>query len=229
MRRAYVGLVVLVMLCLSAGYSFAIGPLLLDSFEGQIVPAGITSGSMSGNVDYGAGGGSSVEVYADDTDKVDGKQSLKIVFFAMPGGWIWIARGYNIDVKGAGAWEVRPQEIKWDKYNAFSFWMKGTNSGKQLAFDVIDAKKEYFRYLVKDDSDKWKQVIIPFKDFEARTDWQPNNATKNKTLDFPIMTYQFEPRPKNEGEWSFDKVELVNVKEEKAAKTPEDDKATKNK
>ncbi|MDD5260203.1 MAG: carbohydrate binding domain-containing protein, partial [bacterium] len=75
-----------------------------------------------------------------------------------------------------------------------------------------------FRYLVKDDSDAWKQVIIPFKAFEVRTDWQPNNANKNKTLDFPIMTYQFEPRPKNEGEWSFDKVELVNVKEESAAK-----------
>lgn len=217
MHKVYVSLVILVMLSLGAGYSYAADSLLLDSFEGQIVPAGITSGSMSGNVDYGSGGGSSVEVYADDTDKVDGKQSLKVVFFAMPGGWIWIARGYNIDVKGAGAWNVRPQDIKWGKYNAFSFWMKGTNSGKQLALDIIDAKKEYFRYLVKDDSDNWKQVIIPFKSFEVRTDWQPNNATKNKTIDFPIMTYQFEPRPKNEGEWSFDKVELVNVKEEKAA------------
>lgn len=215
MRRAIFCLTILVISTLGAFSGYAADSLLLDSFEGQIVPAGITSGSMSGNVDYGAGGGSSVEVYADDTDKVDGKQSLKIVFFAMPGGWIWIARGYNIDVKGAGAWEVRPQDIKWDKYNAFSFWMKGTGSGKQMAVDIIDAKKEYFRYLVKDDSDKWKQVIIPFKAFEARTDWQPNNANKNKTLDFPIMTFQFEPRPKNEGEWNLDKVELLKIKEEK--------------
>ncbi|MDD5492716.1 MAG: carbohydrate binding domain-containing protein [bacterium] len=214
MYKIFVSLVILVMLSLGAVNSFAADSLLLDSFEGEIIPAGITSGSMSGNVDYGSGGGSSVEVYADDADKVDGKQSLKVVFFAMPGGWIWIARGYNIDVKGAGAWNVRPQDIKWDKYNAISFWMKGTKSGKQLAFDIIDAKKEYFRYLVQDDSDIWKQVIIPFKSFEARTDWQPNNATKNKTIDFPIMTYQFEPRPKNEGEWSFDKVELINVKTE---------------
>lgn len=188
--------------------------LLLDGFEGEIIPAGITSGSMEGNVDYGAGGGSSVEVYADETEKVEGKQSLKVAFFAMPGGWIWIARGYNIDVSGAGAWKVKPKEIKWDKYNAFSLWMKGTNSGKQLAFDIIDAKKEYFRYLVTDDSEEWKQVIIPFAACEARTDWQPNTAVKNKLIDFPIMTFQFEPRPKNDGEWNFDKVELIVVKEE---------------
>jgi hypothetical protein len=215
MRRAIFSLAVLVILTLGAFSGYAADSLLLDSFEGQITPAGITSGTMSGNVDYGAGGGSSVEVYADNTEKCDGKQSLKVVFFAMPGGWIWIARGYNIDVKGAGAWNVSPRDIKWNDYNAFSFWMKGTNSGKQLAVDIIDAKKEYYRYLAKDDSDQWKQVIIPFKAFEARTDWQPNDAVKNKTLDFPIMTYQFEPRPKNEGEWSFDKVELLKIKEEK--------------
>jgi len=47
---------------------------------------------------------------------------------------------------------------------------------------------------------------------KVRTDWQPNNAVKNKVIDFPIMTYQFEPRPKNEGEWNFDKVELLKRK-----------------
>lgn len=215
MRKLLLSSVVLVILTLGAMTVFAVEPLLIDGFEGAITPAGITSGSMSGNVDYGAGGGSSVEVYADNAEKVEGKQSLKVVFFAMPGGWIWVARGYNIDVKGAGAWVVRPQDIKWDQYNAMSFWWKGSNSGKQVALDIIDAKKEYFRYLAKDDSEEWKQVIIPFKDFEVRTDWQPNNAVKNKVIDFPIMTYQFEPRPKNEGEWSFDKVELLNIKEEK--------------
>jgi len=42
---------------------------------------------------------------------------------------------------------------------------EGHYSGKQLALDIIDAKKEYFRYMVKDDSDQWKQVIVPFKVF----------------------------------------------------------------
>ena len=215
MRKLLLSSVVLGILTLGAMTALAVEPLLIDGFEGQITPAGITSGSMSGNVDYGAGGGSSVEVYADNAEKVEGKQSLKVVFFAMPGGWIWVARGYNIDVKGAGAWAVKPQDIKWDQYNAMSFWWKGTNSGKQVALDIIDAKKEYFRFMAKDDSEQWKQVIVPFKDFEVRTDWQPNNAVKNKVIDFPIMTYQFEPRPKNEGEWNFDKVELLNIKEEK--------------
>lgn len=213
MSKVIFSSIVLVVLAVCSQLCFAVTPLLIDGFEGQIVPAGITSGTMAGNVDYGAGGGSSVEVYADEEEKIEGKQSLKAVFFAMPGGWIWIARGYNIDVKGAGSWLVNPKNIKWNQYNALSFWWKGSNSGKQLALDIIDAKKEYFRYLAKDDSDKWKQVIIPFKSFEVRTDWQPNDTVKNKVLDFPIMTFQFEPRPKNDGEWSFDKVELLNVPE----------------
>lgn len=200
------GVLMISAFALAAGNS-----LLLDSWEGQIIGAGITSGSMAGNVDYGAGGGSSLEIYADKTTKVDGEQSIKLVFFAMPGGWMWCARGYNIDVKGAAAWLVKPDNIKWNDYDTISFWWKGTGSGKILAFDIIDAKKEYFRFTVKDESTEWKQIIAPFKDFAVRTDWQPATAVKNGVLDFPIMTYQFEPRPRNEAEWNFDKVELINT------------------
>ena len=43
---------------------------------------------------------------------------------------------------------------------------------------------------------------------EEASDWQPDDAVKNGVLDFPLKSFQFEPRTPGEGVIYIDKVEL---------------------
>lgn len=176
--------------------------LLLDDFEDEI-----TSGPQ-GAVDAGSGNGSAVAVSADKTNKKSGEQSLKIEYDAMAGGYMWVARGYGLDVAGAAGWSKKPEEIEWSRYAAFSFNMLGAGQGAKIAFDVKDAGGEIFRFMVTDDVKEWKQVVCPFDQFFARGDWQPPTATTNGTLDFPIRSFQFEPIAVAKGALCIDEVRL---------------------
>jgi hypothetical protein len=176
--------------------------LLLDDFEKAI------SGGLDGTVDFGAGGGSSIEVTAAQDIKQSGNQSLELIFDASPGGYMWVARGFNLDAKNAD-WLVKPEDIDWQKYNAFSFYMYGDDSKTQIAFDIKDSGNEMWRFILEDNFKGWKQIVCPFTEFFARTDWQPDKADKNANLDFPIESFQFEPRPQSKGVVYFDTVELI--------------------
>lgn len=176
--------------------------LLIDDFEGVI------SGGPDGTVDFGAGGGSSVEVTAATDIRHSGNQSMKVVYNAVPGGYMWIARGYGLDAKNA-VWRVFPEDIKWNEYNALSFYVYGGDSKTKVAFDIKDNGNEMWRFLLEDNFEGWKQAICPFNEFFARSDWQPDSADKNATLDFPIKAFQFEPRPEAKGTLYFDEVELI--------------------
>jgi hypothetical protein len=87
MRRFRPFLIFVFVLALT-GFCFAQGQgLLLDDFEGKII------GGSDGTVDFGAGGGSAVEVVAANDIKYSGGQSLKVNYNAVSGGYMWIARG----------------------------------------------------------------------------------------------------------------------------------------
>jgi len=116
--------------------------LMIDDFEGEI-------SSMS--VDYGAGAGSQIQVSASKEIKYHGEQAIKVEHEAVSGGYMWLARGYRLDVKGADRWLEKPTKIDWSKYQALSFYMYGENSGAMLAVDIIDQEFEYFRFIVRDD------------------------------------------------------------------------------
>jgi hypothetical protein len=161
--------------------------LVLDDFEFEI-----TSGPQ-GTIDVGAGNGSSVAVSADEEIKKTGAQSLKIDYDAVSGGYIRVARGYNLDVKGAAVWLHAPQDIKWSSYAAISFYLDGQGSGAKIAFDVKDAGGEMYRFMVIDDTKGWKQVICPFDQFLPRGDRQPPTGNAPEIMDFPLMSFQFEP------------------------------------
>lgn len=194
-------LVLIASLCIF-GVCFAAGNFLIDDLQGTV------SGGPDGTVDYGAGNGSEVKVSA-DTDIIDlGTESLKIEYKAVAGGYMWIARGWDLDAKRA-VWLVRPQDISWNKYKAISFYMYGSNSGTRIAFDVKDNGNEMWRFIFKDDFTGWQQIICLFDGFFARGDWQPDNADKNAAIDFPIKSYQLEPLPESEGILYFDHVELI--------------------
>ena len=121
---------------------------------------------------------------------------------------MWVARGFGLDAKNS-AWLIKPEAINWKDFSAFSFYMFGSDSKAKIAFDIKDDGNEMWRFIVEDNFTGWKQVVCPFKDFFARGDWQPDNADKNAQMNFPIKSFQFEPRPIAKGTVYFDKVELV--------------------
>ena len=200
MRKFFLSL--LFVLCLTTFSPAQEKGLLLDDFEGTI------SGGPDGSVDFGAGGGSTVEVTAATDIKYSGKQSLEVVFDAVQGGYMWVARGYGLDAKNT-AWQVLPEDIKWIDFNAFSFYVYGSDSKANIAFDIKDNGNEMWRYMFEDNFKGWKQIICPFNEFFARDDWQPEVADKNTNLDFPIKSFQFEPRLEAKGTLYFDTVELI--------------------
>jgi len=183
--------------CLAQGNN-----LLLDDFETSV------SGGPAGTVDFGAGNGSSVEVTAATDIKNSGNQSLKVVYDAVPGGYIYVARGFGLDAKNAD-WSIKPADIKWTQYSAISFYVYGSDSKAKIAFDIKDNGGEIWRFMTVDDSKGWKKVAASFDKFVVRDDWQPNDADKNGQLDFPIKVFQFEPLPGSKGTLYFDTVELV--------------------
>jgi hypothetical protein len=176
--------------------------LLIDDFEGVI------SGGPDGTVDFGSGGGSSVEVTAASEIKQSGAQVLKVNFYAVDGGHMWVARGFGLDARNS-AWLVKPEDIKWKSYSAISFYMFGNDSKADLAFDIKDSGNEIWLYMINDNFKGWKQVVCKFSDFVCRTDWQPDNADKNSRLDFPVKSYQWELRPVAQQVFYFDEVKLL--------------------
>jgi hypothetical protein len=174
--------------------------LLLDDFEGKII--------VGETIDAGSGNGSSVNVSADKEIKHSGQQSLKIVYDAVAGGYIWVARGFGLDVKGAAQWLQSPEKIDWSRYGAISFYMYGSGSNARMAFDIKDAGGEMFRFMVTDDFKGWKLIVCAFDQFFPRGDWQPPTAQVNGKLDFPIKSFQFEPIAVAKGTLYVDEVAL---------------------
>ncbi len=72
----------------------------------------------------------------------------------------------------------------WREFNAISFWFLGSNTGQAVQFEIFDnrnadldgdsAERWFSRF--DDDAYGWKQLEIPFSDFERRSDWQPEGA-----------------------------------------------------
>ncbi|MBP9853783.1 MAG: CIA30 family protein [Candidatus Omnitrophica bacterium] len=173
--------------------------VLLDSFENTIT---------KDTVDYGSSNDTKIIVTASTERKVCGNQSLQIEYDLNSSGYMYCARGYGLDVLGS-LWEApQPDQIAWDQYNGISLQVYGSKRG-DIAFDVKDNGGEVWRFLIQDDFDGWKEVQIPFTNFAARQDWQPANADGNKVLNFPIKSFQFEPKKPGVGIVNFDCVKAI--------------------
>ena len=194
---------IIVSIVFVAGNCLAEGSyLLLDDFEIAV------SNGPEGTVDFGAGNGSAVTVTEARDIKNSGNQSLKVVYDALPGGYMYVSRGSGLDAKNAN-WTLKPSDIKWEDYSAISFYVYGTDSKAKIAFDIKDTGGEIWRFIAVDDFKGWKKVVCSFDKFVMRDDWQPQDADKNAQLDFPIKIFQFEVLPESKGTLYFDTVELV--------------------
>ena len=186
-------------LIVALGCSRSPKSVILDSFEGVL---------NHKTVDFGSSSNSSIKVKASQDKKACGNQSMEIIYNLKPSGYMWAARGFRLDVKGAAQWLVKPEDIKWQKYDAISVYAYGANSGGVIAFDVKDSGGEMWRFLIDDNFTGWKKIICPFNRFFPRKDWQPQNADNNGKLDFPIMSFQFEPLLPGKGVYYFDCVTI---------------------
>ncbi|MBN3038578.1 MAG: hypothetical protein JW869_04085 [Candidatus Omnitrophica bacterium] len=203
MKRLFLaGAVTFVVIC--AGCSVP-DQVLIDSFEGEL---------NSETVDFGSSADSSLEIYAEKQLKTCGDQAIKLTYQLHPKGYMWCARGYNLDVKGAARWLLKPQKVRWNAYQALALSMYGAKSGAMIALDVKDAGGEIWRFLLNDDFEGWREIACPFNKFFVRTDWQPQTAQKNDILDFPIMSFQFEPRTPGKGTCIFDSVKVIKIGKE---------------
>lgn len=182
--------------------SAAEGDLLVDDFEISV------SGGPEGTVDFGAGNGSTVNVSTAADVKNTGKQALKVDFDAVTGGFMYVARGEGLDAHNTG-WLVDPDDIKWQDYKAFSFYMYGADSKGKIAFDFKDSGNEIWRFIIEDNFKGWRQIICNFDQFTVRGDWQPQAADNNGAINYPIRSFQFEPLPPLKGTIYLDTVELV--------------------
>ncbi len=84
------------------------------------------------------------------------------------------------------------QSQDWTKYDGFSFWFKGTNTGKSIEFEIKDGGTdgehgELWNSHVTDDSTQWKLVRVPFSSFARRTDFQPSGAPTDGKLNLTNM------------------------------------------
>jgi len=100
------------------------------------------------------------------------------------------ALAVTYDISGFGGFshifndgaEHAPQD--WSAYNAISFWFLGSGTGEEIQVEIFDnlnpeaagdsAERWFYRFV--DDGFIWKQVEIPFVDFQRREDWQPDGA-----------------------------------------------------
>jgi hypothetical protein len=198
-----IGFLLVVLALLQMGTCLAQGDnLLIDDFE-----VAVTNGP-EGTVDFGSGNGATVSVTTDTEIMNTGNKALKVVYDAVLGGYIYVARGTGLDAKNAN-WTIKPTDIKWEDYSAISFYVFGADSKASIAFDIKDNGGEIWRFITTDDFKGWKKVVVSFEKFCVRDDWQPNDADKNGQIDFPIKIFQFEPLPESKGTLYFDTIELV--------------------
>jgi hypothetical protein len=181
--------------------------LLIDSFEGKI---------GADTLDFGSSANSSVKVSSSTKVSQCGSHSLQMTYHLKPSGYVYCARGYNLHhikdsstwATGRAGWLVHPDQIAWENFNAFSVFVRGDHNGK-VAIDLRDSNAEVWRHVIMVDYKGWRRFIIPFNDFSVRKDWQPDKAIRNRIMDFPIKSFQFEPKDPGQGTLYFDCVKLL--------------------
>lgn len=80
----------------------------------------------------------------------------------------------------------------WSGYQGFSFWVKGSNTGQRVEYEIKDGGSdgehaELWQAFFMDDSAGWKQVQTPFSDLVKRGDYQPPDSPQDGVLSLTSM------------------------------------------
>lgn len=150
------------------------GAIILCNFDSK-------SGELFVYDDRGAGR-NSIAALAPTHDAIEGDRAIAFTFKL--DGWC----GFGI------AREMEPK-LKWDweGYAAFSFWMKGQNSGATLGVDLEDKNRERFSIQhIVDDSTEWKHIVVPLDEMDLRPDYQEVEKVDH-VMDFPMRAFAVYP------------------------------------
>ncbi|MDT4916668.1 MAG: beta-glucosidase [Pseudonocardiales bacterium] len=115
------------------------------------------------------------------------------------------------DVTGYGGFtEDLAAAQDWSGYAGFSFWVKGTNSGQRIEYEIKDGgadgeHSELWQDFFMDTSSEWRQIQTPFSDFVRRTDYQPGGGPTDGNLDLSSMWgYAINVPANSQGELTVD-------------------------
>ncbi|MEU9391557.1 glycoside hydrolase family 3 N-terminal domain-containing protein [Streptomyces sp. NPDC048324] len=101
----------------------------------------------------------------------------------------------------------------WSAHKGIRFWWDGQDNGKKIAFEIKDGgangeASELWTTSFTDDFTGWKQIEIPFTDFQYRTDYQPVGGIDHVLGLTQMWGYALTLPVGVKGEFAMDDVEL---------------------
>ncbi|MGW3096584.1 glycoside hydrolase family 3 protein [Streptomyces sp. NPDC001102] len=101
----------------------------------------------------------------------------------------------------------------WSAHKGIRFWWDGQDNGKKIAFEIKDGgangeASELWTTSFTDDFTGWKQIEIPFTDFQYRTDYQPVGGIDHVLGLTQMWGYALTLPVGGKGEFAMDDVEL---------------------
>ncbi|MER6735469.1 glycoside hydrolase family 3 protein [Streptomyces puniciscabiei] len=101
----------------------------------------------------------------------------------------------------------------WSAHRGIRFWWEGRDNGRKIAFEIKDGgangeASELWTTSFTDDFTGWKQIEIPFTDFQYRTDYQPVGGIDHVLGLTQMWGYAVTLPAGTKGDFAMDDVEL---------------------
>ncbi|MGW0208065.1 glycoside hydrolase family 3 protein [Streptomyces sp. NPDC003233] len=101
----------------------------------------------------------------------------------------------------------------WSAHQGIRFWWEGRDNGRKIAFEIKDGgtngeASELWTTSFTDDFTGWKQIEIPFTDFQYRTDYQPVGGIDHVLGLTRMWGYAVTLPAGTKGDFAMDDVEL---------------------
>jgi beta-glucosidase len=101
----------------------------------------------------------------------------------------------------------------WSAHQGIRFWWEGRDNGRKIAFEIKDGgangeASELWTTSFTDDFTGWKQIQIPFADFQYRTDYQPVGGIDHVLGLTQMWGYAVTLPAGTKGDFAMDDVEL---------------------
>ncbi|MEU2926557.1 glycoside hydrolase family 3 N-terminal domain-containing protein [Streptomyces sp. NPDC007251] len=101
----------------------------------------------------------------------------------------------------------------WSAHQGIRFWWEGRDNGRKIAFEIKDGgangeASELWTTSFTDDFTGWKQIEIPFTDFQYRTDYQPVGGIDHVLGLTQMWGYAVTLPAGAKGDFAMDDVEL---------------------
>ncbi|MEU9477207.1 glycoside hydrolase family 3 N-terminal domain-containing protein [Streptomyces sp. NPDC048191] len=174
-------------------------PTPVDRFEGEVPFA---SQPADGIFTWGGDADDPPALHL--TDRADAPEGAKV-----------LTGTYDISGYGGFTHDFAAAEPAhdWSAHQGVRFWWEGRNNGRKIAFEIKDGgangeASELWTTSFTDDFTGWKQIEIPFTDFQYRTDYQPVGGIDDVLGLTRMWGYAVTLPAGTKGDFAMDDVEL---------------------